>query len=202
MKHSHDFRNSMAQQDINPTMTAIEEHAEKARVAGIRFKQQILQTAGGAMLFALVAMVTTHLLSLGGGLLMPALGIGTVAALGLGAVFLAARYLTDAISLDQDSQAKKIHEAAKGKEVDIPAIAPSINKPIGLPSALSAQDAVPQPVSNLDTPSTSIAGGSAQWMDKMIPANDRSAAKPQAPDSWIARQEAASALPQTVAAGR
>ncbi len=89
---------------------ADEEAANMKRVADVRFKQQIFTSVGGGMLFALVGVVTTTLMSGG-------LGIGIVAALGLGCAYMAAKYVSQAVALDQTTQAKKIAALSHGRGV-------------------------------------------------------------------------------------
>ncbi len=92
--------------------SADDEAANMKRVADVRFKQQIFTSVGGGMLFALVGVVTTSLL--GGSLL----GIAAVGALGLGCVYMAAKYVSQAVAIDQTTQAKKIAAVTRGRGVE------------------------------------------------------------------------------------
>lgn len=97
------------------------------RAAEVRFKQQVFTSIGGGMIFALVGVVATALLApvVAGGFSFTALlGVGAVAAAGLSCAFMAAKYLSQAVSMDQDAQAKKIGAVTRGKS---PAFTPSIN---------------------------------------------------------------------------
>jgi hypothetical protein len=87
------------------------EDSKSSHAANVRFKQQLFASIGGGMIFALVGVVTTALLHGAGGILASSLGIVTVAAVGLACVYAAAKYLSKAISMDQESQAEKINEA-------------------------------------------------------------------------------------------
>jgi hypothetical protein len=146
----------------------VDEAAEKARAANIRFKQQVFGTVGSAMLFGLVGVVVTKLLApvVGGAaatagasattaaattataagassLLVPVLGIAAVAVIGLTCVYLAAKFISTSVSLDQDAQARKIEAAklrAKGIEQPMPEV--TISRPMGTPfGATHAADA-------------------------------------------------------------
>ncbi len=134
------------------------------RASKVRFKQQLFASIGGGMIFALVGVVTTALLNGGGaifgglitGAAASAVGIGAVAAIGLTCVFFAAKYLSKAVSLDQDSQAKKINAATKGRG---PAISPTpdiqTTKPMGVPFGLGAAGLTEKELQN-DTPDTMV----------------------------------------------
>ncbi len=119
----------------------VEERALKARSTQTKFKQQVFLGMGGAMVFGLVASIGGKLLGmLGTGVsAAPLLGLIGIAALGLGCIYIGSRFMADAISFDQDMQARKIEIArAKHQEVDltpeIEANAPT-SMPLGLQSA-------------------------------------------------------------------
>lgn len=136
------------------------DNIEQSRASKVRFKQQIFASIGGGMIFALVGVITAKLLApIGathiaagtaatattaaatGSMLLPILGIAAVAAIGISCVYLAAKYLSKAVSLDQETQAEKISQAAKGRG---PAIAQEVTlqpaKPYNTPMDVAQND--------------------------------------------------------------
>lgn len=157
------------------------EDVEQSRAAKVRFKQQIFASVGGGMIFALVGVVTAKLLSMGaattattaaatattataaaataGSMVLPVLGIAAVGLIGLGCVYMAAKYLSKAVSLDQETQAEKISQATQGRGPVI-AQAPTLQptKPINVPAggALGAEDKAAEEVQLSNIPGTTV----------------------------------------------
>lgn len=194
-------------------LSDVDEAAEKARAANIRFKQQVFGTVGSAMLFGLIGVVTTKLLTLGGaasgGLLLPALGMGAVAVVGLSCVYLAAKFISTSVALDQDAQARKIALAkskAKAVEMEQPAPEAGVSKPMGTPfgvthaadgSEKSPEAATSAPAPQIPTKTVSNIAAHEK-MDKSTELLTSHAA-PEA--SWASRTAANDAVP-THEAGR
>lgn len=123
-----------------------EEEEIKARSTQVRFRQQLLLGTGGAMIFGLVGALSSGFLGSLGTLYaaegiaaalfsLPALGLVGVAALGLSCIYLGTKYFAEAISLDQDSQARKNALAKvkiEGMEL-APAQEVTVSRPMGTP---------------------------------------------------------------------
>lgn len=104
------------------SLTSREIAAQRARSTQAKFKQQVFLGTGGAIVFGLVAAFGTKLLGLvaaSGGSALPVLGLVAIAAAGIGCIYLGARYMSEAISIDQDAQARKIQEAARARSNDV-----------------------------------------------------------------------------------
>lgn len=121
----------------------------KERTVKLRFMQQISYGLGAAMVFGLFTAVASKLVPLALGSAATAttaavaasipamIGLGAIAVLGIGLIYMSANFLSENVLLEQDFQAKKIGLAARGT-----APAQEI-KPVSFP----AQD---KPVAALD----------------------------------------------------
>ena len=165
----------MAMQHHLSDLTA-EEAAEKARSIRTKFKQQLFVGVGGAMVFGLTGGIAAKLLTmLGTGFsLAPIVGLAAIAAVGLGCLYLGSKFLAEAVAIDQTAQARKIHEAATGKEREIPALESAISRPTATIPDIDAEQSAA--LAHAAITSTSISTNGAQWMDTLEPANDRSVA--------------------------
>ncbi len=97
----------------------MDDAALKKRSGQYRFLQQIFLGIGGATVFGLVGALATAALKLGGTTALMT-GLATswpfllgIAAVGVGAVYLGSHFWSEAINVDQQSQARKIAEATR-----------------------------------------------------------------------------------------
>jgi hypothetical protein len=115
--------------------TTQKEKETQNAVSSMRFMQMVFGAAGGAILFGIVntasdplmemasTAISTAIAKSSGGfaismlfssqVLLPVLGLAGIAAVGLGCVYLGAKYMTSLTSLEQETQAQKIAKAKK-----------------------------------------------------------------------------------------
>lgn len=91
----------------------------KERTVKLRFMQQISYGVGAAMVFGLVTALANNLL-FGSGLVAmtmgAAVGVGAIAAVGVGLIYMSAKFLSENTLLEQDFQAKKIGHATRAAQ--------------------------------------------------------------------------------------
>jgi len=172
---------------------SIEEQERVAESARTRFANIMFGTAGGAILFGLVAKVSGAFIesasaAYAAGTLfssagfLPMLGLVTIAALGVASIYMGATYLAKSISIDQENQARKTAEACNGKmaTVELPVQEPSKFGPI--PSATLNQPAE----------ETASAPPAKQWAASVVSANAK--APEQSWASHVAQPDAGAAV--------
>lgn len=98
-----------------------------------RFLQQIFLGIGGATVFGFIGVITRELLgpasaALGAGQILsaPILGLLGIAAVGIGCLYIGAKYLSNTVMLEQDYSAKRIAMAAN-VNMRLPQLAPTID---------------------------------------------------------------------------
>lgn len=151
----------MAANTQDSLFSSSQEQALRVRSTQTKFKQQLFLGMGSALVFGLISALGGKLFamaSVGEGLaLAPILGIAGIAVLGLGLLYLGSRFMAEAISFDQDTQARKI-ELARGKspEISQTIAAPEQGQPhaMGLPFETAAY--------NAGMPATAISDGVLQ----------------------------------------
>lgn len=113
----------------------------KDRTTTSKFKHQLFLGVGGATVFGLVGAIGSTLFDImlagstetvltlfGAALTAPTLamvGLGALAAIGLGCIYFGSQFLSESIMLDQDFQAKKIGMATRGV---VPQLTPAIEQ--------------------------------------------------------------------------
>ncbi len=192
----------MSEQASN--LTDVDETAEKARAAQIRFKQQVFGTVGSAMLFGLVGVATTLLLKGGGSVLMTALGMGSVAVIGLGCIYLAAKFISTSVAMDQDAQARKIALAkakAKAVEIEQPATEVTVSRPMGTPFGVvhthdeAAREIQPAPENRRTAAPSHMISHVAHHEKMHAPAHDMLTSHAAPESSWASRAAANDTTP-------
>lgn len=167
----------------------------KERTVKLRFMQQISYGLGAAMVFGLFTALATKLapLALGsaeiiavGGAVIPAvaasvpamIGLAAIATLGIGLIYLSAKFLSENTLLEQDFQAKKIGMATRMQQplVEQTIEQTAVTKPTQFPTTVALNNAA-------QTPDTTITERSLQERvvplaaKKELPANDASFAE-------------------------
>jgi hypothetical protein len=163
----------------------------KERTVGLRFRQQISYGLGAAMVFGLFTAVATQLvpMAIGGvgvAASIPAMiGLAGIAVIGMGLIYLSAKFLSENTLLEQDFQAKKIGAAARGVS---PTMAPSVDqKPIPFPATASLDAA---PAIGAEQPSTKVTDGILHDRVVSLDAAKKAIAAAQQQQSFVERATA------------
>ncbi len=176
----------------------------KDRTVGLRFRQQISYGLGAAMVFGLFTGIATKLVPMAlpvamGGVGVTAaavMGLAGIAIVGMGLIYLSAKFLSENTLLEQDFQAKKIGAAARGVS---PTMEQTVNqKPMGFPATASLNAA---PAMAAEQPSTKVTDGILNDRVVSLDAAKKAIADAQQQQSFVERAAANDASTEQKARG-